>query len=488
MRCFHTVVVVILATGLACAPRRPGPSSAAAAPVPQPPPVDVTALIRQGCFESLERALRAAQGEQAFEVAVLLTLRAKELGMPYADYRDRAGALLPDDPLFATYLDVVDALPADALSGERYRPESGGTALATRAGRDVAGPLRLPSQAERVATWRAALSTGPGSELLRRYLEITIGCILAPPNERSVDDPAETDPPLLRYRVGICGGQGERLRGFRERQTEFVDADFPLARLAMSARPADLDEGLRRLQAAHDAFPASLAIATALGGVHEEREEWVEALAAYDEVLTRMPDHRDALLGRTTALSRLRRHEEAVAAAARMIALGSWFLGEAHYWKAWNEFSMQQYSLARADADRARSLMVNAAVFVLSGLSEWNELRLPTAESEFEEALKMDFGRCDAARYLGRVRMQRNKVPEAKAAFQQAIQCFDLSITVRQKLIADIATGPGSDATKARLRAGHERAIAAATADRDECRQNLDALEKRGTQSSLTRP
>jgi len=215
--------------------------------------------------------------------------------------------------------------------------------------------------------------------------------------------------------------------------------------------------------------------------VRDEREEWTDALAEYDAVLRQMPQHREALLGRTIALSRLRRFDEAIASATTMIDLGSWFLGEAHYWRAWNEFSLQRYAEARKDADSARSRMVNAALFVLSGLIEWNERRLATADSEFEEALKMDFGRCDAAQYLGRVRAQRNRIAESVAAFQQAIQCYDLSITLRRKLVADIQAGPGSDATKARLTAGHERAIAASMEDRDQCVQNMTALEKRGT-------
>lgn len=284
---------------------------------------------------------------------------------------------------------------------------------------------------------------------------------------------------MIDYRVGICAQTPEPLRAFRDAHPEFVDADLALGRFALSARPADLDDALKHIAAAREAFPRSLTIVTALGSVHEEREEWSEAIAAYETVLSRMPEHRDALLGRTTSLSRLRRHDEAIASATRMIDLGGWFIGEAHYWRAWNLFSTQQYAQARADADRAKSLMVNASVFILSGLIEWNERRLPTAETEFEEALKMDFGRCDAAQYLGRVRVQRSKVPEAMAAFQQAIQCFDLSITVRRKLIGDIQAGPGSEATRARLTSGHERAIAEAAADRAECEQNLSALEQR---------
>jgi tetratricopeptide (TPR) repeat protein len=292
----------------------------------------------------------------------------------------------------------------------------------------------------------------------------------------------EHDPPLLRYRAALCGRQGAELRALRDADPEFVDADFTLGRYAMGARPAELDEALRWTQSARDAFPASVAIATALAEVRDQREEWTEALAAYDAVLAVMPAHRDAWLGRTVALSHLARHDDAIASATRMVELGAWFLGEAHYWRAWNEFSLQQYPLARVDTDRAKSLMVNAAVFVLSGLVEWNERRLPTAETEFEEALKMDFGRCDAARYLGRVRVQRNQAPEALAAFRQAIQCFDLSITVRRKAIADIQAGPGTEATKVRLSAGHQRAIDDAIRDREESIQNVAALEKRGTQ------
>jgi len=80
------------------------------------------------------------------------------------------------------------------------------------------------------------------------------------------------------------------------------------------------------------------------------------------------------------------------------------------------------------------------------------------------------------------VRMQRNKPPEAIAAFKQAIQCFDLAITVRQTLISSIQNGAGSEATKARLIAGHQRAIDSSITDRTECQQNMAILEKRGTQ------
>ncbi len=461
MRSVQIVVIVALFGVSGCATRRPALPVVAA--VPAPPAVDVGALIRHGCFQCLEKALAAAQGEQAFEVAALLTLRAKELGLPYSPYRARAAALAPADPAFATYLEAIDAVPVDTLTGERYLQGSGIVAAATRAEPGGTVPVRLPPIGERAAAWREVFRVGPGSDLFRTYLDIAISCSVAPRRGDAAPAPV-LDAPLLFYRTGLCGQRPEQMRALRDTDPEFVDADFALGRFAMGAQPADLDEALRYIQSAREAFPSSIAIATTLAGVRQEREEWAEALAVFDDVLMRMPEHRDALLGRTISLSRLHRYEDALASATRMIELSAWYLGEAHYWRAWNEFSLQRYPDARVDADRTKTLMVNAAVFLLSGLIEWNERRLPGAESEFEEALKMDFGRCDAAQYLGRVRAQRRKVPEALAALHQAVQCFDLSITLRRKLIGDIQAGPGSEATKTRLTSGHERAIAEAIA------------------------
>jgi tetratricopeptide (TPR) repeat protein len=491
MRVIRCLMILCCITTVACATRRTAPPSPATlAAQPAPPPIDVDALIREGCFRCLERALAVAEGERAFEVAALLTIRAKELGLPYAEYRQRAGAAAPADAAFAAYLAIVDAVPVDALSGERYRRSAsspvGNERAASRA------PIPPPSIADRAVEWRAALQSGSGSAVFRRYLDLVIadGCGLvpqpasAPPPELAA---SERDVPLLRYRIGLCGRQIEQFQAFRDADREFVDADYALGRIALARQPADLDEALRRVQSARDAFPASLAIGTVLGAVHDAREEWTEALAAYDAVIADFPGHRDALLGRAVALSHLARHEEAIATATQMIDLGEWLIGEAYYWRAWNEFSLQRYPAAREDTDRAKARMINAAVFVLSGLVEWNLLRLPTAEAEFEQAMKIDFGRCDAARFLGRVRVQRTELPEALAAFRQAIQCFDLSIAVRRKLIADVQGGPGSDATKARLAAGHQRAIDAAATDRAECQQRVGELEQRGTQKPATR-
>ena len=94
-----------------------------------------------------------------------------------------------------------------------------------------------------------------------------------------------------------------------------------------------------------------------------------------------------------------------------MIDLGSWLLGHAHYWRAWNAYQLDRIQAARADADRAKMLTVSAPTFVLSGMIDWREKRLDAAESEFQEALTMDFGQCEAASFLGGVRAERRLGP-----------------------------------------------------------------------------
>ncbi|MGH9203002.1 MAG: hypothetical protein ACRD2A_17390, partial [Vicinamibacterales bacterium] len=216
-----------------------------------------------------------------------------------------------------------------------------------------------------------------------------------------------------------------------------------------------------------------------IGNLYQTWEEWAAALSAYDAALALVPTHPDALLGRTISLSNLRRHEAAIEAATRLIDGSGWFLGQAYYWRAWNHYNMQNYLVARADADRTRTLMVNAAVFVLSGSIEWRLRRLERAESEFQEAITMDFGQCEAASYLGVVRAERAKAPEAIAAFAQARQCFDLAIAVRRKAIEAVAGQPGTEAMKAREMARHQRAIAEAESRRADVVKAMQQLGAR---------
>jgi len=456
-----------------CAKQAP----AAASPAPNPAASQARAidtLIERGCYRCLQQAYDAAvAGEdhvRTFETALLLAARAKELGLPFAPWLDRARGSMPPGPDWTDYFAIVQALRVDPLADDR----------------DVIllDTLKNRASPQTVAGWRTDLAAGAGSPLLRTYLELSLICqYVVEDRNVTIAEAVQRfhDVPLIEYRAGACGpAQAPHLSSVREAVPEFADTDFALGRYAMDIpQQPDQDEALRRFTAARAAFPGSPAILASLGALRRDREEWREALEAYDATLALVPTHRDALLGRLVTLSHLSRHEDAVAGASHILDLGSWFTGEAYYWRAWNEYHLARIDEARADTDKAKGLMHNASVLVLSGMIEWHEHRLDESEAELQDALTLDAGQCEAAFLLGAVRAERRQWTSGAAAFELAQRCYDLSVTLRRETIARITAGPGSEEGKARLIARQERAMAEESQQRDEAAQNAMRLRNR---------
>jgi tetratricopeptide (TPR) repeat protein len=481
LRIVAILTVVVLATG--CAVRRPAPApGAGSAPVEE-----LTRLIEHGCYRCLESALADAEAsgarQQAFEAAALLVLRTKELGLPFEEWLEKVRAHAAPDGSSSVYLDIVAAIPPSPLSGNR----------------DAMVDLKARMQARAaLPAWREALQAGPtdveaagipqaptrSSTVFRAYLDVSLVCAFGRLRQDEQSFSAPLDPvaraPVYQYRVGICDNtHAAALATLREGDPAFVDADFALGRYALEdALNPDPEAALRHLESAAAAFPRSPAIAATIGDVYRAWEEWTPALAAYDDAIAASPDHPEALLGRTISLSRLLRAQQAIDTATRLIDLGQWRVGEAYYWRAWNHLLAGEYQDARRDADSARTLMANAALFVLSGTIEWRLRRLETAEQEFQQALAMDLGECEAAFDLGVVRDERGKPAEALAAFQQARQCYDLSMTLRREAIATIHAGSGTETAKARAAAVHERVLADLEERYEAALRAIDVLEK----------
>jgi tetratricopeptide (TPR) repeat protein len=473
---------LVFVAGLAssCASRK----VATVAPVVPPATKDIEALIERGCFRCLTQALRLAKERDlrqlAFEAATLLTLRANELGMPKQEWLTQAVELADGDATRTLYLEMVAAVPPDPLSGQRD---------------DLLAETQLRNRSQTLLPmWRDMLGAATASQAFRQYLDLTLVCQVDTSRER-IDrfnqlSAASADLPLLRYRAGICNTRFTRdsiasLTAVQSGDPEFVDVDYPIGRLLLDNTDSqNQDEALRRFQSAAAAFPTSVSIALSIGNVYQSWEEWANALAAFDKTLTLMPTHPDAQLGRTISLSQLARHQEAIDAATKLIAGGRWHLGQAFYWRAWNHYNLNDNDRARADADRTRTLMVNSAVFLLSGLIEWKAPRLPSAEREFEQSVAMDFGQCLGALYLGGVRTELSKDLEAIAALQQSRQCYDLSIAVHRAAIEKINNGSGTPASKARGVAREERVIADAERRREQAIKTIDALKLRQKQTS----
>jgi tetratricopeptide (TPR) repeat protein len=430
-------------------------------------------LIRHGCYRCLEQAFELAQRHgarvQAFEAAALLTLRSKELGLPSDEWLDRARALAGTDAGLLPYVDMVDVIPPDRLSENRE------ALFDIRRRTRVKGSLEM---------WRAYLHDGAGSDAFRAYLDVSLICAFGTLKETPESFSTTLDPvaatPLFQYGVGVCdASHGARLSALRAADAEFVDADYALGRYALDdPLNPNAEESLKRWESAARAFPRSPAIATHVGNLFRMWEDWPPALAAFDAALAVAPMHPEATIGRAVSLSRLERSEEAIETATRLIDGGQWLLGEAYYWRAWNYLRLDHLQQARADVDRARMLMSNSGVMVLSGVVEWRLGRLDSAERDFEGALAIDLGECEAAFNLGVVRDQLRKLPEALAAFKQSGQCYDLSITLRREAIERIKRGPGTDTLKVRDSARHERVLVDLNERKREVTRIVDTIEK----------
>ena len=459
-------VAIACALSAACATRAPA-SSTPAAPAAAPA-ANVERLVLRGCYTCLEEAFAttSASGanEAAFQAAILLTLRSKELGLPFTQWLERARALLPG-PAWSEYLAIAESAPQDPLSTDR----------------DAILGIRRRTRDD-IDAARRAVATGPGSPAVRAYLDLSIVCGPTFIDERDAAVTAVLEQfgeaPLLRYRAGVCG-HTPLLADVLRQDADFADVHLELGRAALQRERPDYDEALSHLRQGRAAFPASATIVATIGNIALQREEWTEALAAFEATLTLVPSHRDALLGAAISLSHLNRHEEAIVPASRLLELGSWFISDAHYWRAWNEYRLGRIPEARADADRAKALSRNAPTLVLSGIISWREGRLAAADAEFTEALNIDFGQCEAASYLGGVRAEQERWQESLAAFQHAAQCFELAVLTRRKAVAELTASTESASAVARQVASHERAIAEADARRVEAITNIASIERR---------
>ena len=441
---------------------------------------DVERLVSSGCYRCLESAFATAAAaglrEQAFESALLLAARSKELGLPHGRWIEAARGAVPAGTMLASTLplasagwekliDIVLSIPLDPFSGDRdaLMIEN----AATRRQRPV------------LEQWRRELAAGPGSSLLRSYLDLSLACgpLLYEERDAASDAALRLHPgvALVQYRVGICG-RTTLLTGLLQRIPDFADAEFELGRAALQRERADQEEALRRFVAAHRAFPASPTIASAIGSVRQDREEWEEALLAYEAALASVPTHRDALLGRTVSLSRLARHPEALTAATTLIDLGSWFISDAYYWRAWNAYQMNDVEAARVDVDRSKAGFRSPAALLLSGVIAWREKQVPFAETEFEAALAADFGYCEAALYLGEARAERRRWEDSLAAFQHAEQCFTLAIETGSKAIEQLSATEASAQSNARQIASHQRTVADAERRRASAIQRASSI------------
>lgn len=420
---------LLAASAIGCAARLPARSVVA----------ESTAHLRAGCYRCLQEGLALVEGrrdlrsrQRAFEFALLLTARAKELGLPFARWAERADALaatLPPAAAAPAFVAIAGALrldPAGLTHDEDFAQRR---------------PLATPDE---MRAWLHDIDSSGASPETRVYFALSVACgFLREDREAVMAHARAATPgaPLLEYALGACASSEEEwlLRAL-EHDPRFDDAAYPLGRYRLNRlmvqRPdSNPQPALARARAA---FPGSAAIAYTEAVAFRALRDWPRALEGFDETLRLVPGHHEARLGRVLALSHLSRHEEAIAAATSLIDEGMWLVADAYYWRAWNQFTLGRLDESERDVEEAKRRMAGSAVLVLSGLVQWRKQRPAVAEGELARAVEMGPDNCEAASYLGAVRSELGTWLPAADAFARAEACREDEVVALRKTLDDL--------------------------------------------------
>ena len=444
-RCVWVLACLLLPS---CAARRPAPELLADIGKAQ-------TLVAAGCYSCLADALaiyeRAAASprapadvhNRAFESALLLAVRSRELGIPDEVPLAQARALASRVPAPAAgRLSVADYLAAAELTpveSSGFDPEQ--RERRARERRAAYGT----SLAEHAA--RIALTPSVATDPVAAYLAIAIDCDDA--RARKLINAAEMlqhhGTTLIRYRLAMCALGGDSLASFRQADPRWQDTLFFEGRREMTRQPiADMGLAAGLLAQAHQAFPTSVAMTMGLAAARNSLSEYDVALALYDSVLANAPTHRDALLGRIMSLSYLTRHLDAIASATQMIELGTWHIGDAHYWRAWNRYQLSELDPAWSDIERATQLNINSAVFMLAGVIVYARKDLDTAISRLQRSHDLDKENCEAVWTESLVHVDKQAWALAAPRFALGVTCFALAAAqARREIEACRTRGSG---------------------------------------------
>ena len=390
-------------------------------------------LLREGCYRCLVDALAAFERvaaaprapvsavQGAFETAVMLSVRAKEIGLDADEFLAKARAFatrmppVAGAPAPATYLDA-----AAAFIGETSGLDPEVRQKLPRRRSANGRPLPLPA--------RTALDAAPASDALAGYLAIALDCEETFSRADLHRDDlfakyGRTQP--MRFRLALCNVAPAELIPLREADQRWSETLLFEGRRQLATRPvADVLKAAALFDEAHKAFPGSPAITLALAGAENALSNYDAALALYDEVLAETPTHRDAMLGRLTSLSFLNRYVDAVTTATAMIDLGTWHIGDAYYWRAWNRYQLHQLPTAWEDIEQATKLLVNTSVYTLAGFIAYARVELDIAIDRFDRAFAMDHTNCEAVWFEGLVHVDKQGWPQAAPKFSRAMTCF----------------------------------------------------------------
>lgn len=446
------------------------PAAKVAAPLASPAKelAEADALVRAGCFDCLRdgfvkyEGVRTTNGMPAdaveratagsIQTAGLLAVRQRELGMVDDGYLQIARNLLPEQSSLSRVLDIIEVLPT-GTAGSAGRPATGDAQLA-----------RVQNFSKNWSAWRQTLRDMAGRDALTASVWMSVAC--GSPDARALGieelmapiPAALRETPLLAFRKAACIGiQAEPLQLLLMQDPRFAEITYLLGLSALSGRR--VDEASEWFDHAYAWRPEWPTLTSYMGDAAITAEEFERALLSYERTLSFEPLTADAQLGKIRSLSYLSRSDEALVAIDELLTQ-RWFVGDGHYWRAFNESPLGRNDEAWLDVEQAARLLVNAEVPKLAGIIAYRRRQLDVARAKFDESRLRNPADCETGFYLGIVLGEQGEWNRTVDVFVDTARCFELAERELMREIEIVRTSDDPAPRKQRQIARRERRIA----------------------------
>lgn len=477
-----TWLIPLLAAAAACATARKAPVAA-----PEPPPIDWNANIAEadglyaaGHYTALREALgtyrealrlpeRAPEvAEKVVRASIALELRKRELGiLPEEPFPDLEAPATVDPSLarYAPWVELLDGLPV-RVKGSPGFERIGGRTL----------DEQLDWVAARVPDLDRELGAAAKTDDLAAALRLALRAAFAYkfPEQLEAKTVVDFGPesPLEAFQTAMSPAfDFELLEALLERDPGFTEVHYFLGEAALLGGMLLTAE--KRYLRALPELPDSLSLLISLAKVAFQLEETESCLEWNEKALAVLPTYRDALLGKGLALGYLNRNEEALAVHGRLLELGTYYMGEGHFWTAWNLNELGRLEEARRSIESAKVFLVDVVdVHTLSGIIAYRERRLDDAEKELLHALKLKSSEADPAYYLGRIYAERQDWLLSGTYFAGAAMSYETQEGEMEKKIAEIEASEMAPERKSRLVARKRAQILSVRTTKATCQYN----------------
>jgi tetratricopeptide (TPR) repeat protein len=405
--------------------------------------VEADDLYKKGSYACLKKAFalyeellsfkeyRKQTTEKLIKTALLLALREQELAVAGQHYLKKAGGLIEEFQApaeFQLYFAVIDFLGLQSESSPTASLE------------DLLFNKDFREKCDKAKKWNSLLKEKAETDEFSAYLYLSLNHLYQSLINEKADIPhyleLYPDSPLMKYKAAICPqmNNDELLKEVIENEPTFAEAHYFLGESFL--RKGKLISAEKHFLKCHEHISISIATQFSLATVYFLIGEIDKSLKFYDRTIALAPEHRKALLGKSICLSKLGRHEEAILILNKLLALGKWYLGESHYWLAWNQNALERLDKAEENIEQSKLYLPEEAdVFTLAGIINLKKERLEEAQKNFKQAISFDTYACQAFYYLGNIYSRKERWVDAGFHYNQAAICYQAAeIALKQKI------------------------------------------------------